>query len=33
MIGVVVSGNEHYGNLVGYLRSKGITPPSTAHKK
>ncbi len=22
--------NEHYGNLVGYLRSKGITPPSTA---
>ena len=22
--------NEHYGNLVGYMRSKGITPPSTA---
>jgi hypothetical protein len=22
--------NEHYGNLVGYLRNKGIVPPSTA---
>jgi hypothetical protein len=33
MIGVVASGNEHYGNLVGYLRSKGITPPSSARKK
>ena len=33
MIGLVASGNEHYGNLVGYLRSKGITPPSTARKK
>ncbi|MCC6291331.1 MAG: DinB family protein [Bryobacterales bacterium] len=30
MIGLVVSWNEHYGNLVGYLRSKGITPPTTA---
>lgn len=30
MIGLVGSLNEHYGNLVGYLRSKGIVPPSTA---
>jgi uncharacterized damage-inducible protein DinB len=31
MIGLVASGNEHYGNIVGYLRSKGVTPPSSAH--
>lgn len=31
MIGLVGSLNEHYGNIVGYLRSKGITPPSSAH--
>jgi hypothetical protein len=30
MIGLVANWNEHYGNIVGYLRSKGITPPSTA---
>lgn len=30
MISLVSSDNEHYGNLVGYLRSKGIIPPSTA---
>jgi uncharacterized damage-inducible protein DinB len=30
MISMVGGLNEHYGNLVGYLRSKGITPPSTA---
>ncbi len=30
MIAIVSSGNEHYGNIVGYLRSKGITPPSSA---
>jgi hypothetical protein len=30
MIGLVSSGNEHYGNIVGYMRSKGITPPSSA---
>ncbi len=30
MISLVASLNEHYGNLVGYLRSKGIVPPSTA---
>jgi uncharacterized damage-inducible protein DinB len=33
MIGLVAAENEHYGNLVGYLRSKGITPPSSAHHK
>jgi hypothetical protein len=30
MIGLLINWNEHYGNLVGYLRTKGITPPSTA---
>lgn len=30
LIGLLVNWNEHYGNLVGYLRTKGITPPSTA---
>lgn len=30
MFGVLVTLNEHYGNLVGYMRSKGLTPPSTA---
>jgi hypothetical protein len=33
MIGLLASDNEHYGNLVGYLRAKGITPPSTARSK
>jgi hypothetical protein len=32
MISLIASGNEHYGNLVGYLRSKGITPPSSQKK-
>ncbi len=30
MVGLIASLNEHYGNLVGYMRTKGITPPSTA---
>jgi uncharacterized damage-inducible protein DinB len=30
MVALIASDNEHYGNLVGYMRSKGITPPSTA---
>ena len=30
LIGLIAGLNEHYGNLVGYMRSKGITPPSTA---
>ena len=30
MIGLLIALNEHYGNLVGYMRSKGITPPTTA---
>jgi len=29
---VVVHGNEHYGNLVTYMRLKGIVPPSSAPK-
>lgn len=30
MVALIASLNEHYGNMVGYLRMKGITPPSTA---
>ena len=30
MINLVSSDNEHYGNIVGYLRVKKIVPPSTA---
>jgi len=33
MINMVAGLNEHYGNLVGYLRAKGITPPSTARSQ
>lgn len=32
MIGLVASSNEHYGNMVSYLRLKGITPPSSNKK-
>jgi uncharacterized damage-inducible protein DinB len=27
---LIVHGNEHYGNLVTYMRIKGIVPPSSA---
>ena len=27
---VVVHGNEHYGNVVTYMRIKGVVPPSSA---
>jgi hypothetical protein len=30
LINTVINWNEHYGNMVGYLRTKGLTPPSTA---
>ena len=30
---LVVHGNEHYGNLVTYMRMKGIVPPSSAPVK
>jgi hypothetical protein len=30
MVSLVAALNEHYGNLVGYMRSKGIVPPSSA---
>ncbi len=33
MVNLVASANEHYGNMVGYMRSKNITPPSTARAK
>jgi uncharacterized damage-inducible protein DinB len=26
----IVHANEHYGNLVTYLRAKGLVPPTTA---
>ena len=29
MFSLIASANEHYGNVVGYLRMKGITPPSS----
>lgn len=32
MISLIASCNEHYGNLVGYLRAKGVTPPSSARQ-
>lgn len=33
MVSLIASLNEHYGNLVGYLRTKGITPPSSARTR
>ncbi|HYZ85983.1 MAG TPA: DinB family protein [Bryobacteraceae bacterium] len=30
MFGILIVLNEHYGNLVGYMRTKGLVPPSTA---
>lgn len=30
MLGLLTNMASHYGNVVGYLRTKGITPPSTA---
>jgi hypothetical protein len=29
-IGLLINWNEHYGNIVGYLRTKGLVPPSSA---
>jgi len=29
MINLVSSGNEHYGNIVGYMRTNNLVPPST----
>jgi hypothetical protein len=31
-VSLIATLNAHYGNLVGYLRVKGITPPSTARR-
>jgi hypothetical protein len=33
MVGMIASLNDHYGNIVGYLRAKGLTPPSSEPKK
>jgi hypothetical protein len=33
MVGLIASLNDHYGNIVGYLRAKGFTPPSSEPKK
>ena len=30
MLGLLTNMASHYGNLVGYMRSKGVVPPSTA---
>jgi hypothetical protein len=30
LLGLIANLNSHYGNMVGYLRTKGIVPPSTA---
>ncbi len=30
MVNLVSSQNEHYGNMVGYLRANNLVPPSTA---
>ena len=32
LLHLVVHNNEIYGNVVGYLRVSGITPPSTASR-
>jgi len=32
LLHVVVHNNEIYGNIAGYLRSRGIVPPSTASR-
>jgi DinB superfamily len=32
LLHIVVHNNEVYGNIVGYLRSNGIVPPSTASR-
>lgn len=33
ILGYIASLNSHYGNMVGYLRAKGITPPTTARSQ
>jgi uncharacterized damage-inducible protein DinB len=33
LLHIVVHNNEIYGNVVGYLRTAGIVPPSTAARK
>jgi hypothetical protein len=33
LLHVIVHNNEIYGNIVGYLRSSGIVPPSTAARE
>lgn len=30
MLGLLTNLSSHYGNMVGYLRAKGVVPPSTA---
>jgi hypothetical protein len=30
LVNLIASLNEHYGNLVGYMRAKNIVPPTTA---
>ena len=30
MVGLLTLWDDHYGNLVGYIRTKGLVPPSSA---
>lgn len=30
LLGLIANLNSHYGNMAGYLRTKGIVPPTTA---
>ena len=32
-INLIASPNEHYGNIVGYLRASGLVPPSTQREQ
>jgi hypothetical protein len=33
LIGNIAHDNEHYGNLVTYMRMKGLVPPSTERRR
>jgi uncharacterized damage-inducible protein DinB len=33
LVGNIAHANEHYGNLVTYLRMKGLVPPSTERRR
>jgi hypothetical protein len=33
MLGLLTNMSSHYGNMVGYMRVKGVIPPSTARSQ